>query len=673
MNDEEPLPEPILFNGTLPGAVGNVASILGAADIATHKQRAIDIHTFFMEENKEMLQLNMDHTTCTFIVGLPNSSKVRVLHCIGVGATAIGQMPSAIDGKLLFFHGDGGQDIGTPLPLVLPQSVLTPHEVLSMTQAQFHATLTEKGPTYTWPLVPRIRAFEANSKHTVMQIAPIPAFLVLDGIHQDLDAADVLERVLSLDNHNGDMFAHIKCFLLACLTGHNVGDASPQLSQAVLFNPPAADARQWATAKFRDSYPTLVEPPQAAPADNALLAGNPDMAALIAQLLADRTGAPATGEEKKDDDDTSSKKPLGMSNLELAATLKMCGLPNNADTDLLPAWFRQCLEKGMTATYQCMVVCNHISKHYRYEDAEVPITNNILKMAIKRNWMGKEGNVSAPSFTNSNEGLSPFLMVDLTEDEVAQVNDEDKALTTASNVTMGEIKAAKHKLKSAVPDSAEKFIHMLLCYANLLYALFGGDCPLFQSIVQIITAFKSYSRNARENFSKLTKASILWVILKQSHQFSIGEMDILGKLKTMYEHLNGKLCSYHHAETPKILYEADTSKKRKPNNDTNDKDPKIIKKDNPNTWHPKLTEALGEQMKKTNNPMFSAIMKYCGTNASDVYHIYSKKCAPNAFFGRCTKGKECTKDHSPPKLTDVEKILELTKKFREDPSGITRG
>ncbi len=66
-------------------------------------------------------------------------------------------------------------------------------------------------------------------------------------------------------------------------------------------------------------------------------------------------------------------------------------------------------------------------------------------------------------------------------------------------------------------------------------------------------------------------------------------------------------------------------------------------------------------------------MKYCGTNASDVYHLYSKKCAPNAFFGRCTNGKDCTKDHSPAKASDVEKILELTKKFQDDPSGITRG
>jgi hypothetical protein len=41
-------------------------------------------------------------------------------------------MPSAINGKLLFSHGEGGQDFGTPLPIVLPQSVLTKNEIFSM-------------------------------------------------------------------------------------------------------------------------------------------------------------------------------------------------------------------------------------------------------------------------------------------------------------------------------------------------------------------------------------------------------------------------------------------------------------------------------------------------------------------------------------------------------------
>ena len=67
------------------------------------------------------------------------------------------------------------------------------------------------------------------------------------------------------------------------------------------------------------------------------------------------------------------------------------------------------------------------------------------------------------------------------------------------------------------------------------------------------------------------------------------------------------------------------------------------------------------------------IMRYCGTNAEDVYSRWSNKCAPNAFFGRCQKGMSCRKSHAQASDIDIEKILELTKKIRLNPQGITQG
>jgi hypothetical protein len=81
-----------------------------------------------------------------------------------------------------------------------------------------------------------------------------------------------------------------------------------------------------------------------------------------------------------------------------------------------------------------------------------------------------------------------------------------------------------------------------------------------------------------------------------------------------------------------------------------------------------IKEALQEPMKKTNFPSFSAIMKYSGTNAADVYHLYSKKYALNAFFGRCTKRKEqCTKDHSPEKAQMWKRYLNLQRNSEKIP------
>ena len=55
-------------------------------------------------------------------------------------------------------------------------------------------------------------------------------------------------------------------------------------------------------------------------------------------------------------------------------------------------------------------------------------------MILKRAWSGKDGNITRPSLVYAMEGLSPFPMLDLNEDEVAQIHDEDDLLTHVSLV-----------------------------------------------------------------------------------------------------------------------------------------------------------------------------------------------------------------------------------------------
>ena len=181
----------------------------------------------------------------------------------------------------------------------------------------------------------------------------------------------------------------------------------------------------------------------------------------------------------------------------------------------------------------------------------------------------------------------------------------------------------------------------------------------------------------------LTKASVLWVILKQSRRFSIGEMDILAEFTYMHTVLSSKSSAYSHAETPTQLYrhpkEDKIKEKRKLGNlDTNgDKRHKPVPppqaRANPNSWHPKLRAKLESQMRATSFPSFSAIMKFCGTDPEGVYPRWHKKCSPNAFFGRCHKGSECTKNHNLPSDVEVEKIIELTKKFQANHLDILKG
>ena len=201
---------------------------------------------------------------------------------------------------------------------------------------------------------------------------------------------------------------------------------------------------------------------------------------------------------------------------------------------------------------------------------------------------------------------------------------------------------------------------------------------------RVITALRSYSHNARSKMAMSTKASILWVVLKQSRRFAVGEMGVLQEFEEMHRSLSAKLASFSHAETPHQLYEEPPQlDKRKPDHQEERnllKKPRFPQKPNTpygghnnNTWHPKLREVLGPHLKSTHYPTFTAIMKYCNANPEDIYPRFSSKCGPNAFFGRCQKGLNCSKDHSLPSDNEIEKILDMTKKFRLNPNGIQRG
>jgi hypothetical protein len=661
--------QPQLYNGTLPGPVGNIAGTLSGLDIAVHRQRAVDLYQFLVRENKDLLELNMDSQCRTIIIGLPSSSKVRVLHSAGCGSSGIGAI-SQIDGKLLFLTGDGGNDIGTPVPMVLPSEAVEQHEAITMSPEQFVTNLTDKGQNFTWPLTKRTQAV-ANDKVSIMNLAPIPAFLVLDGFTKDICAAELYERVMSLDNHEGEMMSHLKQFLLACITGHNIGDFHPSISQEILFTPIPADARRWATKQFKATFPDLQPAP---PAAGGL---HPDILALIAQLIPQRQAqaANATQEEKKDDDTTV----MNMSRQEYDITLQMCGLPANSTPETLPRWWMDCSEKGMTDHFRSTIIGKHIREHFHYDDAEVPLTNNIIKMAIKRNWTGKEGNINRPSLVNATEGLSPFALFDLNEDEVANMNDEDNALAAASHVTVEQIKAIKKKSEATVPERAEKFILLLKIFANFLYALFSQTCPFFRCICRIIKDIQAYSSNAKERLSMSTKSSILWVILKQSRQFAVGEMGIIAEFTEMQRCLAAKNASFNHAETPAPLYQQkkkDQNKRKEQNDqqvDTTKKQRPPTTGNNRNTWHPKLREKLGEAIKSTNYPTYTSILQYCDVKSDDLFGKYSKLCGPNAMLGRCSKGLNCTKDHSWPPEQILNKIIEVTKKFQDNPKGILQG
>ena len=344
------------------------------------------------------------------------------------------------------------------------------------------------------------------------------------------------------------MFLHAKRFLLSCLQNHNAGDNKPHIHQATLLEPIPIKAKAWAKERFRILFPTLQAANPAATSIAPAASITPALEALLARLLPALTPPVRQHEEKKDDDD------IVLSHPESQALLLMCGQPSSAPSSELPAWIIQCKEKGMTEQFKLTVIRKHMMSNFKFDDAEVPLTAPLLKMVNKRSWMGKDGNIRRPSLLNAMEGLSPFIVVDLDEDQVADINEADEAASKATHVTLQDIKNMKKKMKASVPDSADQFMLLLKRYANLLFAIFTENCPLFRCVVLVISALRDYSRAARDAMTKRTKASVLWIVLLQSRRFSVGEMDILADFTWMQQCLASKTSEISHAEVPNDLF-----------------------------------------------------------------------------------------------------------------------
>ncbi len=688
LSDNEYEHETLFFtNDELPEPTGIVATEIAKTAKEVQQTQAVNLFNFLSDETSSLLALNSDTSAYTFLVHIPGSSKVKLCYGIGVGSSGLGQT-SPLDDKFISLTGEGGGIIGVPIPFVFPTTARTLQATGVMTHAQCSTTLTTKGANYSWPLLPNS---QVTTSAPVMKLAPIPCFLVYDGIQHQLDAAEVYERILKkqdLTENSKNMYQHLRRFLRSCLQSHNKTANNPSLDLNVVAAAPSPEARSWAMANFEKIFPSLQQPDPPQPGAGRM--GNENITAeLLAQIIArlppqQQSTIASTVEDEKTTN--ASAGSLTMSDKEKSQLFQMCGLPEDSPDNLLPAWVQDCNAKNMTDTFRLQIIRDAISSTSYYDDADVPLTSMLLKMIGKRSWTGKEGNIKKPSLTHAMEGLSPFICAAIDEDEVAKINSHDELLDTATSVTVSDLAKLKKSMKASVPTTATEFLDMLKAYANLLFALFTSQCPLFRAIRTIIDALKEFSKQAREALCHSSKASILWIILLQSRRFSTGDMSLLCEFTTMQNDLCGKKSLIRHAEVPETLNQAPSggnlaaaeSNKRPaaaptPNNTSAQPPAPKKPRNNPNCWHPKLKVALQGPLEKAGNPSVSAIAKYCGFDISSVFDIDKSRCTSNSIVGRCQKGSACERKHTLPSEAEVEKILKLTDKFRNEPLGAKKG
>ena len=119
-------------------------------------------------------------------------------------------------------------------------------------------------------------------------------------------------------------------------------------------------------------------------------------------------------------------------------------------------------------------------------------------MIVKRSWNGKDGNLNRPSLLHAMDGLSPFTMLDLSEDEVALLNNEEDLITSASLFSVADLRQQRKHHKFCIIDEADEFNIMLKCYANLVYVVFPETCPIFKVLKELILELRDFSCEARK-------------------------------------------------------------------------------------------------------------------------------------------------------------------------------
>ena len=264
---------------------------------------------------------------------------------------------------------------------------------------------------------------------------------------------------------------------------------------------------------------------------------------------------------------------------------------------------------------------------------------------------------------------------------MALSNNDEYLISSASVVSVSELRIQRRKLKICIPSEANECMLMLKRYSNLVYTTFSEACLLFKLLREVIQALHEFSREAQKRTTMSTKGSILWITLLQSQQFALGEMNVLCKFTMMHSDLRAKMATIHHSEIPMELITNSAPQvpptpppavHENPGVDV-DKIPKKLRVSNPNNWNPKLKTALQGLLGEAGNPTFTKVMDFYKKDAYSIVPKGYPVCAPNLMFGSCFFDEKCTKKHTMATDAQLQPVLELVNDFVKEPKKLALG
>ncbi len=662
------------WNGQWPAARGKVAKDLAknAGTELEQKASTKEIYSFLKHENSQLSLLDARTDNIAYLVNIPGTKLLRVGYGLAPKVTNLLNPNAATTLRLMMGDVD---DLLTPNMISFPSNVRDCHKYRVPTDTLIDS-MRDKWPD-TWPVFKFHEVKDDNGNDAMlMKIAPVPFFVVLDGLDEDLEAGLLLERIQSMDEFEDEEYLqHAANFLKACLVQYQANQKKPSLETVAFTTRATKDDKTWAERRFTQFFPDLIQ---------SRFSGNGpeksgDLAAVLKLLLehskARELAQPAPislREEAEDQLEGTWEKKLNLSTTALKNMLKFCGL-EEGDEHRLPKYLFKLAEKHNTKGDKDSIIHQVLSKAY-YQDAEVPITSFLLAVVRERNWTGGE---VICTMANCMKGLSIFAMKDISDEALSRLNEEEDAREKATH-TSPKDHLLSAKWKPEVPGDTAELIKYFQRYVNVLSALTMGQNPHCHHAQQIVGKLKRWSPSACKAMKMEMIASIMWVTLKEARRSFMGvDHDTLPEFDELMDCLDKKkefvVLDLPAALIRKPIVEQDFRLKR-PREPLEHKKPggglKKPRTPNPSTNVGKndiieekcasLLKVMGEH-----KISLSKVCKACNTDVANL--VPTGVCGQAAFFGQCYV-RNCGFQHRKLKDDEVWKLLDCILPALDNPN-----
>ena len=494
------------------------------------REDAAKLWTYITTQNQDMAALAYTNTPTTYIIKEPGTAQVRIVWGIAPFLSdPLATTPSPLHGKYIGVAYDIDEVGERPSPTTLPAAIFNQALVLAPTQTAFSEKI--RASTNATTCKEWFKEKDVTNTVNIPMAMPFPAHYAWDAFMEPVQAHILWERIkCTITGPADEHTTALLQYLAAIHTKHNISTTNKlDIDPEWFRGKPHKDAKKWAMTRAESLFPTTNDitttPTTVTPHTQANAAHNhtdiDTITAIIkASIAAAKMGPQTTTDTTASDTESTCFKKYGMSQTDVDRLLIMCGL-HKGEEDQLPDWIEQLATKHMLQDSKHIAIRQLLTGALKFDEHEIPITPQLLKMIIAKAFAGDEDGSTAGG---AMKGLTPYTMAPMTAREIESEHDYAAAVAASTSTTVADHQNLK-KRKATAPTTYSILLEILKTYTNLLGRLFTRLCPLYTCLISdVINHLMRLSNTAKAALTKPTLAAILWAVYKQTKHFVLGEM-----------------------------------------------------------------------------------------------------------------------------------------------------